>query len=362
MAGTLPPLFAITEDDHGGYVCVANYTLLILMVLLVVTRVFTRWYVVKFIKSDDVLLMVAAFLATLQSVFVQLAVNHGLGKRIKIVSDNDFVLYLKYEYAAQILIIAAMTAAKASLALLIQNLMAEGHSLLASRSLLGVIIGWGITSVFAIAFGCSLPHPWDTTGHCINLGALHDAISAINIATDAVLVLLPCLVFWTVQEHMRRYRVTALFAIRILVCVITGIQIHYYGRFLSSSDPTWSKMNSSILDQFMMNFSIICTAIPSLGRLIVELQPEVNAFAITEQHGLRNNDKYALSAFGNRLQRDYVLSNRLGVHTSVLGSRTSRNDHDAESVQGLRQDDMRQNSHVIKQTVGFEIKYGANQV
>jgi hypothetical protein len=59
-AGTLPPLFKITEHDHGGYVCVAAYTLLILMILLVTTRVFTRWYVVKFIKADDVLLMVAA--------------------------------------------------------------------------------------------------------------------------------------------------------------------------------------------------------------------------------------------------------------------------------------------------------------
>lgn len=59
-AGTLPPLFAITNDDHGGYVCVAAYTLLILMILLVTTRVFTRWYVVKFVKADDILLMVAA--------------------------------------------------------------------------------------------------------------------------------------------------------------------------------------------------------------------------------------------------------------------------------------------------------------
>jgi hypothetical protein len=60
MAGTLPPLFTITDDDHGGYVCVASYTLLILMVLLVVTRILTRWYVVKFVKADDVLLVVAA--------------------------------------------------------------------------------------------------------------------------------------------------------------------------------------------------------------------------------------------------------------------------------------------------------------
>lgn len=109
----------------------------------------------------------------------------------------------------------------------------------------------------------------------------------------------------------------------------------------------------------MLNLSIICTAIPSLGRLIVELQPEVNAFAITEQHGIRNSDNYAFS-FGHRFTRDFVANNRLGVHTSVqgtYGSRVDRDVRDAESVRGLRDDGMSQNSNVIKQTVGFEIKY-----
>lgn len=60
MAGTLPPLFTITSDDHGGYVAVAAYILVVMMLLLVATRVFTRWYVVQYIKADDVLLIISA--------------------------------------------------------------------------------------------------------------------------------------------------------------------------------------------------------------------------------------------------------------------------------------------------------------
>jgi hypothetical protein len=60
MSGTLPPLFTITSDDHSGYVAVTLYTLLVLMVLLVTTRAFTRWYVIKSIKLDDVFLILAA--------------------------------------------------------------------------------------------------------------------------------------------------------------------------------------------------------------------------------------------------------------------------------------------------------------
>ena len=98
-----------------------------------------------------------------------------------------------------------------------------------------------------------------------------------------------------------------------------------------------------------MNLSLIATAIPSLGRLIVELQPAVNAFAITEQHGLRNSDKYALSSFAGRFPQDYTLEHNLGTHTSVNGSdRRRSNRTDSESTQGLRQ-------NMIQQTIDFRI-------
>jgi hypothetical protein len=64
MAGTLPPLFTITSDDHAGYIAVSLYTFMVLMVCLVVTRVFTRWYVVRYIKLDDALLSLAAVRST----------------------------------------------------------------------------------------------------------------------------------------------------------------------------------------------------------------------------------------------------------------------------------------------------------
>ena len=53
-------MFVISDNDHGGYVAVASYTFVVLMVLLVLTRVFTRWYVVKVVKADDILLIIAA--------------------------------------------------------------------------------------------------------------------------------------------------------------------------------------------------------------------------------------------------------------------------------------------------------------
>ena len=61
-----------------------------------------------------------------------------------------------------------MAFAKLSLGLLITSLMAEGFSLLASRGLLVIILGWALASIFALAFQCSVPHPWDFGGRCID--------------------------------------------------------------------------------------------------------------------------------------------------------------------------------------------------
>jgi hypothetical protein len=110
----------------------------------------------------------------------------------------------------------------------------------------------------------------------------------------------------------------------------------------------------------MMNLSIMCAAIPSLGRLIIELQPTVNTFAITQHHGLSRNDKYILSSIAGRVPRDYSVNNKLGGHTSILGGRDRerRNNDDTESTEGLREEDGTwQNQNIIKQTTDVDIRY-----
>jgi hypothetical protein len=55
-AGTLPPIFPITDEDHGGYAAVSLYTLLALSVFVVATRLSARYYIGKVVQVDDYLL------------------------------------------------------------------------------------------------------------------------------------------------------------------------------------------------------------------------------------------------------------------------------------------------------------------
>ncbi|KAG0647828.1 hypothetical protein D0Z07_5979 [Hyphodiscus hymeniophilus] len=357
-AGTLPPLFIITDDDRGGYVCVVLYTLLILMLVTVVARLFTRWYIVRFIKSDDILLALAMVrtatpspptqtdrpqvLGIVQSVIVQLAVNHGLGKKRAIISDSSFGVYEKQDIARSP---RQELDDRGVLDDSEQNFDRSDHYL-------GILLNHGTRLQM-----------WATSAMGVHR-EMHQS-AAFNIITDAALILLPCTVFWKVQvSRSKRWRILALFATRIIVCAATAVQIHYFNVLVKSSDKTWANINSSMWEQCVslpsltalinppravMNLSIIATAIPSLGRLIVELQPAVNAFAITEHHGTRTGgDKYALSSFAGRFPQHYTLEHELGTRTSVRGARRQSSKADSESTQGLRQ-------NMIQQTIDFKI-------
>lgn len=101
----------------------------------------------------------------------------------------------------------------------------------------------------------------------------------------------------------------------------------------------------------MMNLSIITTAIPSLGRLMIGLQPSHNAFAITERHGF-SGDKYAISSLSGHFVRDHTINEGLGTHSSVHGQRQAQNG-DTESTEGLVGDAAGANR--ITKTVYFEV-------
>lgn len=79
-AGTLPPIFPITDDDHGGYAAVSLYTLLALSVFVVATRLSARYYIGKVVQIDDYLLGFGTVSGT-QYVFLSFSSNARTNRR-----------------------------------------------------------------------------------------------------------------------------------------------------------------------------------------------------------------------------------------------------------------------------------------
>ncbi|KAI2787274.1 hypothetical protein POX_f07637 [Penicillium oxalicum] len=353
MAGTLPPLFEITTDDHGGYSAVAIYTLLALTIVIVSTRLSTRWFIGRVVHSDDGLLALSMLLGLIQSILAQLAISHGLGRRYLNLNPIQLEKYLKYEYAAQIFLVATVAFSKLSLGLLFKNLMTSRRSSIANKSLLGVILAWTLGSILALSFRCSMPTPWrwDQPESCGNQAVIFEVIGVFNILTDIALIVLPCLLLRNVQlTQLKKFRIMALLASRLLVCIATCLQIKYTVKMLNSPDKPWSNTNSTIWDQVMMNLSIITTALPSLGRLVIELQPSIHAYTInndpTDPQNPSNGYNFTSMGKSNNGMKQ-------GTSTQVTSGWRESLEDDGESTEGLvpGSDQL----HVIQQTIHFEV-------
>jgi hypothetical protein len=66
------------------------------------------------------------------------------------------------------MLIATIAMAKVSLSYLLQSMMSDKRTVVWSRILLGIVVAWALGSIMALAFQCSLPHPWDSNGHCVD--------------------------------------------------------------------------------------------------------------------------------------------------------------------------------------------------
>ncbi|KAI9706512.1 MAG: hypothetical protein M1836_003518 [Candelina mexicana] len=95
MSGTLPPHAAITDNNHGPYVALTVYILMVTMVLSVITRLIMRFLVIRTFKTDDYLIIAATVFAIIQSILVVRAEARGLGKPRTDVSDAEFQTYGK---------------------------------------------------------------------------------------------------------------------------------------------------------------------------------------------------------------------------------------------------------------------------
>lgn len=126
-------------------------------------------------------------------------------------------MYNKYNYAYQILFIITICLSKISLLLFIIRLTPSAVITKGGRILMGAIILWGIATVFALAFQCSLPQPWNvTSGACRNQGALYFSAGVFDIITDIATTLLPLIMMWTIQiQRAKKITVMAVFLCRV---------------------------------------------------------------------------------------------------------------------------------------------------
>ncbi|PQE06245.1 hypothetical protein CJF30_00005174 [Rutstroemia sp. NJR-2017a BBW] len=91
---------------------------------------------------------------------------------MNVLNDGQLRRFAQSEYAAGMLYIITLAAAKLSIVLLLRNISPDVTHTRINTILGSLISSWCIGSVFALAFQCNLPRPWNSID-----GVCHDRVS-----------------------------------------------------------------------------------------------------------------------------------------------------------------------------------------
>lgn len=116
-----------------------------------------------------------------------------------------------------------MGCAKIAICLVIRRLFAGLLFEYTSLILALFTAGWTVSGIVVTVFQCRLPTPWDIlkTDDCIDIAAFSNFLASTNIATEALLVLVP-LAIWTRDRSVgNRLYVSTVFFSRLRSVVLS---------------------------------------------------------------------------------------------------------------------------------------------
>ncbi|RMZ86663.1 hypothetical protein DV736_g6110, partial [Chaetothyriales sp. CBS 134916] len=240
------------------------------MILMTMLRLAIRFAVVRDLGLDDATCVLAMFIGIGSIISLSLAVDHGLGEKYSIRDDSQTWALQKDIYSASILCLLCIGFAKISTLVLTTRLTPNHTHLVVVWGVTVFVSLWALSAVFANAFRCSVPHTFDLLGgHCIAIYAFWDAISAIDILTDLIII---GLAFWFFGGlHIRlgpKLIVLSTFACRLFVVAATVSRLVYLNRLKSSSDVFFVSIPFLICTQVQQAISVIVTSIPTLKTFV----------------------------------------------------------------------------------------------
>ncbi|KAM0718088.1 hypothetical protein Q7P37_006420 [Cladosporium fusiforme] len=265
--GNKAPLISLDDDHHGSWLVICSAFGLVIVLLTLIIRIYLRYKVSPPFAADDICLTVATALAVIQCALVFAGVNKGDGTSIDLIEEQNLVPIQELNYAANLFYVLALYASKACVVLLFKRISSGIMKKKIAWAAMAVIMTTGVISIFLCALRCDLSQPWIQFGssQCDSLFAQWQAITAFDIATEAMLFAMAVYLVWGLQTAFSgKFRVVFAFGLRLPVIIIAGLHIHYLDRELSSDNQTLTGVIATICRQTEIFYAIMASTIPCL--------------------------------------------------------------------------------------------------
>ncbi|RFU29813.1 hypothetical protein B7463_g6522, partial [Scytalidium lignicola] len=265
----------INSHNQGPVVNLAAWIGMVTMLLAVVTRLGSKYAVVRSLSRDDGVIAGAMVLAIVHTVILSSMVANGLGQYQDTLNSPEIEKLEKFGYASQLLYVPALLLAKMSSVIYLRALSPAQLYDQATLGFMLFIAIWGTTSEFAIAFQCKLPHPWAIiAGKCFDRQAFWDFFGTLDVLTDIVVILIPAYLVWNIQmPTKRKIFVFLAFGTRICITPLTILRTYYLSTNSSEHLPNQSFVayHAYLLTTIQLNLSIFVACVPFLKPFLESL-------------------------------------------------------------------------------------------
>jgi len=266
-------------NPRGTQVFIANLVLCLISALFVGARWYVRIVMNGRIESDDWMILSAVPISfTMTALFHEEAKN-GFGLPIRTISQDHIIQAFKYFYACQILYKIGVACTKTSLLLLYNHVFMGRKFQIGVWITIFVVVASAVSTSLATVFQCTpIAKAWDASmpGHCIYVGGVWYASSAIAILTDVMIIALPISQLPALKlPRGQKIALAFLFSLGAFIIMTTVVRIATLGPAVTAADSTWYQSENNLWLGIEVNTSIICACLPPLRKLIVAFLPRL---------------------------------------------------------------------------------------
>ncbi|KAF4441562.1 hypothetical protein F53441_11966 [Fusarium austroafricanum] len=264
----------ITDNNKSPLIQVLSLMFFVIAIMSCFVRTGTKLYMIKTVRVDDILIIVATVLAACQTAIVFNACEHGLGQHFEGLSSSDRETFFKSQYATNTMFIASLLCCKLSGTMGLRIMAQESQKwiIIICEAIVGI---WGLTALLVNFFQCQPPTPWlyGDNDKCINLTAFWTYYSTANILTDVAIVVIMAENVVKIQTSWsKKILVMSVFGSRIFVTPAIAAQIHYSNKAFGSADHSFSIWPASVSIQLVQCLAILTVCLPNFKPFLDSLE------------------------------------------------------------------------------------------
>ncbi|KAG4027958.1 hypothetical protein MFRU_025g00250 [Monilinia fructicola] len=264
-------------DSYGPSILATTILFLVLGVIVVSLRYYTRVIIRKTIGHDDFLILFALGLYIVMASLLFVGVQRGIGQHKKGLGTDEIVQSSKYVWFTVLIYINAVTAVKASYATCLLRLTEASLCAYSLWAGLAINVILCFIASFYLIFNCQpISYAWtqgDTTvdGYCNydSADALGYAWAGLSIALYLLFTLIPVALVWDMQMHTKtKTFVVTVLGLGLFAGIACAVRIGVFAVDLDYADPLYSISPMLIWSVVEAGLGIVASCIATLRPLL----------------------------------------------------------------------------------------------